>query len=518
MDRAEDKDVQKRSLFVLPPQFRINRAFSFNIHLIQIPDDTVANIPVDSIWKHLKKQRYSLSLVPQGMGKVVVKFGFSSLPGDIRWRETVDGEDPFAPAMEKHVTLSQCLYSEGFVLFKESFNNSIEVDVEYFDDDQEPFSDENKKEELEHASFFKSTESIKSENESSMPTVQTRWNNPVLPADREFLARGTHVDNAGQIYMHLFEDRHKFNNLRRTLNRHYELSLPDCDIDSFEPGQEVIAKWQESQEFNEEWYRARFLGYQPRTKNEVCWVYFVDWGNISEMETINLRKELIETKTPIFAFKTVLFDVLSFDRKDWTNDALSFVHGKINYDNKKIRGGRNIVRVRTMSRTGKQPLFVDIQLSTPYNESEKGHQGKVYISVSELLLKRGDAVKATITEVNSKDQRTLRKKHDFGVRYDKKVSKEHNNNQAKQKHIPDSQIPLDVFERIEPFKTSLFGFGNRPYVIVDCQVQAFLFWNQLSVHILSKNKAQSKYEDLKRALNLEVKESAVITWPRYVEF
>ena len=34
-----------------------------------------------------------------------------------------------------------------------------------------------------------------------------------LLAAREFLARGTHVDNADQIYMHLYEEKHNFTEL-----------------------------------------------------------------------------------------------------------------------------------------------------------------------------------------------------------------------------------------------------------------------------------------------------------------
>ena len=510
VDAAKVRDVPKTSLFVLPLQFLSHRAFSFYIHLAQIPESI--DIPVDSIWKYLKKHRHSLTLVCRG--DPVVKFGLQSLPGEICWLETEGAEDPFAPSAEKHVTLSQCLFKDGLVKIKEDYeedsinNNSTDReirDIESLDEshDQDP------NDELGDTNVNTVQADYASEQKICSDPPSLRWKDPILPGGREFWARGTHVDGAGQIYMHLYEERHKFTELRRTLNSHYQFSQPDCDIGSFAPGQEVVARWQESLDFPEEWYRARFLCYTPGKHHTVCWVYFVDWGNTSEMKTCNLRKELIATTIPIFAFKTILYDVLSFDHKDWTNDSLSFVHEKINFENKSVQGGRNIIRVRTMSKTGKLPLLVDIQLSTPYEE-DVGQKKNVFISVSELLLERGDAVKASITEVNSKEQRKLRKKHDFGVRYDQKASQENkHSNQANAKKTLDSQIPSDVFEKIKP--SVLLDAGTR---IVGCQVQAFLAWNQLSVHLLSKNDTKTSYEELRSNLTGEVRESSAILLPR----
>jgi len=521
VDAAKDKDVRKRSLFVLPPQFLSHRAFSFNIHLAQIPETTV--IPIDSIWKYLKKYRNSLTLVSRG--KPVIKFGSPSLPGEICWLETEDGEDPFAPSAEKQVTLSQCLFKDGLVSFKEDQddfeagsinNNSIDreiIDIEYLEKSLD--HDHDSKDDLGDGRTDMNcvrAECSAYDQKTYSDPPSFRWKDPILPAAREFLARGTHVDNAGQIYMHLYEERHKFTELRRTLNKYYEFSQPDCDAKSFTLGQDVVARWQESPEFPEEWYRARFISYQPGSQGTECCVYFVDWGNISQMKTSQLRKELIETDTPIFAFKTILSDVLSFDHKDWTHDSLSFIHEKINFENKNIQGGRNIIRVRTMSQTGKLPLLVDIQLNTPYEE-DVGQKRNVFISVSDLLLERGDAVKATITEVNSKGQRNLRKKHDYGVRHDKKAFKENkHDNQSKYKKNLDSQNPSDVFEKVKPSVCSpMLSSGSK---VVVCQVQAFLAWNQLSVHLLPKKDTQTEYEALRRNLNREVRGSSVIHLPR----
>ena len=519
VDAAKDKDVRKRSLFVLPPQFLSHRAFSFNIHLAQIPETTV--IPIDSIWKYLKKHRNNLTLVARG--KPVPKFGSPSLPGEICWLETEEGEDPFAPSAEKQVTLSQCLFKDGFVSFEVdqddfeagSINNNS-IDREIMDiESLEKSLDQDPKDDLGDARTL--FDCVRAEGSSYDQKTHSdppsfRWKDPILPAAREFLARGTHVDNAGQIYMHLYEERHKFTELRRTLNNYYEFSQPDCDAKSFTPGQDVVARWQESLDYPVEWYRARFISYQPGTQGTECCVYFVDWGNISHMKTSQLRKELIETDTPIFAFKTILFDVLSFDHKDWTHDSLSFIHEKINFENKNTQGGRNIIQVRTMSKTGKLPLLVDIQLNTPYEE-DVGQKRNVFISVSDLLLERGDAVKATITEVNSKGQRNLRKKHDFGVRHDKKAFIENKNeNQPKYKKNLDSQTPPDVFEKVQPSVCSMMlSSGTK---VVACQVQALLAWNQLSVHLLPKKGTQTEYEDLRRNLNREVRGSSVIHLPR----
>lgn len=421
------------------------------------------------------------------------------------------------------MTLSQNLFKDGLISFEEDqdnfetgsiSNNSIDREIMNIES-LEKSLDQDSNDVLGDAKTIINcvrAECSAYDQKTYSDPPSFRWKDPILPEGREFLARGTHVDNAGQIYMHLYEERQKFTELRRTLNRHYEASQPDCDAKSFTPGQDVVARWQESLDFPEEWYRARFIGYQPGTHGTQCCVYFVDWGNISQLKTSQLRKELIETDTPIFAFKTILFDVLSFDHKDWTHDSLSFIHEKINFENKNIHGGRNIISVRTMSKTGKLPLLVDIQLNTPYEE-DVGQKRNVFISVSDLLLERGDAVKATITEVNSKGQRNLRKKHDFGVRHDKKAFKENkHDNQSKYKKSLDSQTPSDIFEKVKPSLCSpLLSSGTK---VVDCQVQAFLAWNQLSVHLLLKKDTQTEYEELRRNLNREVRGSSVILLPR----
>ena len=56
-----------------------------------------------------------------------------------------------------------------------------------------------------------------------------------LPAKTTFEARGTHVDNVGQIYMHLYEDRRKFREVRRQLDQ--LTSLADQEERSQLPGE-----------------------------------------------------------------------------------------------------------------------------------------------------------------------------------------------------------------------------------------------------------------------------------------
>lgn len=58
----------------------------------------------------------------------------------------------------------------------------------------------------------------------------------------------------------------------------------------------------------------------------LCWLgaTSVRWRQVS------WKKELIKTD-----IQNNLFDVLSFNHKDWTHDSLSFIHEKINFENKK---------------------------------------------------------------------------------------------------------------------------------------------------------------------------------------
>merc|ERR1719393_421300 len=96
---------------------------------------------------------------------------------------------------------------------------------------------------------------------------------------------------------------------------------------------------------------------------------------------------------------------------------------KINYENNNLRGGKNVMKVEVISSAEKPPLLVDILLYTPINQGTMTH---TYLPLADLVVERGDGVKATIAEVDSKKQRARRKKHEhkFKIRF-RKASKSH---------------------------------------------------------------------------------------------
>merc|ERR1719309_380857 len=60
--------------------------------------------------------------------------------------------------------------------------------------------------------------------ETSEPDPNFRWLDPELPAGREFIARMTSVDDAGQIYLHLYENRSTMRSIRGLLHNKFATS------------------------------------------------------------------------------------------------------------------------------------------------------------------------------------------------------------------------------------------------------------------------------------------------------
>ena len=145
---------------------------------------------------------------------------------------------------------------------------------------------------------------VSSQSSHFLPTTRTnfKWANPELPARRHFYARATFVDDSGQIYMHLHDQRLQYRSMRSDLNNQFNKSSPDCAMDSFIPYQEVIAQYVVNV-----WYRARFLGYVPDSEYEQSFVLFVDWGNTSTVSTNLLRTNIVRKDKP----RAVLHNILA---------------------------------------------------------------------------------------------------------------------------------------------------------------------------------------------------------------
>ena len=448
------------------------RKCSFYVHLSQIPR-SASHISAETIRQLLGK--HSLSLIQRAKPEVLPdnKDGDFSLPCEIVWAEE-ESSDPFSLSVSRDVLLSQRLYKGGFVKFDilnnngTSAQNFIETDyIENVEKDglkfnADAFNDVNEKVDEKDKKF--------------------KWLNPLLPTSRYFFARGTHVDNAGQIYMHLNSDRREFRDLRTYINNQFKDSDPDCDPSSFGENEEVIAMWDEDQE----WYRARFLGYNPDSRFTLSWVFFVDWGNTCQIETKWVRRRIVKEVQPIFAFKTVLHNVLPSNSKDWSVDALDFIHEKINYGNK-IGGKVNVLKVEIMSKFDRQPLLVDIKLYTPV-------EGRpMYISLSDLIIARGDGKEASMAQVDSKEHRVFRKMHDYGVRF-KRLNREQKIERSLETNLNGISLTEDLFRPVPPMDTEILMINEGS--LITCEVQSLLSWNEVVVHIGTKSPAGTVFRQL----------------------
>jgi len=391
------------------------------------------------------------------------------LPCEFVWTED-DGSDPFSLSISRDVLLSQRLYKDGFVKFGDWNNRSKIIK----NDDNENIDETD----FEHKIGI-DEDANDGFNEKDK---KFQWLNPILPTSRHFLARGTHVDNAGQIYMHLNSERRRFRDLRSYINNRFRDTDPDCDQDSFDENEEVVAMWDEDQE----WYRARFLGYNPDSKFSSCWVFFVDWGNTCQIETKWVRRRIAEEDKPIFAFKTVLYNVLPADNRDWTMDALDYIHEKINYGNK-VGGKVNVLKVEIMSKLDRQPLLVDIKLYTPVDGQN------IYISLSELIIARGDGREASMAQVDSKEHRVFRKMHDYGVKF-KRLNRDQKFDRTLELKLTGMNISEDLFRPVSPLdiETMRIEIG----AVLKCEVQSLLSWNEIVVHIGSENANRTDFRQL----------------------
>merc|ERR1719186_2407584 len=325
-----------------------------------------------------------------------------SLPVEISWTELED-VDPFLPAVKREVFMSQRLMK----------NNNSSVKSVLFDLELEDTIEENVIPDVYVHKQRKSTGLKKSRPKPASnlsSSTYFKWDNPELPNRKHFYARATYVDDSGQIYMHLQDQRHQFRALRSALNNQFLKSLPDCALDSFIPNQEVIAQYVDTV-----WYRARFLSYVPDSEYQQAYVLFVDFGNTSTVPTDLVRSNLVGQDKPIFAFRAVLHNVLP-KRQTWAPQTIDFMHDKVMYTK---LGGRNQIKVIVESGLDKQPLLVTIKLYSPLDPGDtRSEVFKPWIDLSELLVQQNEARYVSQEEVDSTEQRTSRKPYDYGVGFD----------------------------------------------------------------------------------------------------
>ena len=369
------------------------------------------------------------------------KNGLLSLPVEISWKKE-EFHDPVGPPMQRFTFLTQQLLApesaedSGILSLEDSFSlSSISIE------DAIPHSP------------------LRSQEVG--PTF--RWPDPVLPASKKFHAKVTFVDAAGQIYLQLCGLQHQYSELRNRMKQVLEGSTTDCALDSFRARQEVMARWEDGH-----WYRARFLSYAPYAENKESFVFFVDFGNTSKVDTADLRSHLVSVEQAIFTFRAVLHDLVPVGRS-WSPTTLDFMSDEL------LNLQAVVVRVR--GHLNIQPLLVDLRLP-PSSE------GEPWVLLSDLLLLQGGVRKPVKGEVEGRERRADWAQRDQGVRFT----------------LPEIWPPTpDLQSQLVPDdegKRLLLASGLQPGEVLSCRLLRLRTWDTAIVRLEGGEAARPGLETL----------------------
>ena len=268
-----------------------------------------------------------------------------SLPVDLVLCSNVTS-DPFGPREEVEESLIKLL---KLTLFEEDGSSDLDKTVE-----------ESPGEEEEGAR-------LDTEFDHVLPMAPSRdfqWLPPCLPASREFLARGTYVDDSGQIHLQLHSQRETVRVLRRLLNEKLLGSEPDCEADSYRERQEVSVRWKDDC-----WYRGSFLAYCGIDDIfDNARVLLVDFGNVYVVNVVtDLRSAIYGERVPVQSLRAVLHNVLPAG-EDWKDSFLDYLNDTINY----AQPGYNVlIKVKVVEEPSLLPLPVTVETSTACSSCEK---------------------------------------------------------------------------------------------------------------------------------------------------
>merc|ERR1719431_876580 len=193
------------------------------------------------------------------------------------------------------------------------------------------------------------------------------WLDPELPSEKKFTARGTFVDESGQIYIQLHSHRHTVRVLKRLFNEKFNNSEACLEKD-LAPLQECAVKWRDGN-----WYRARFIKYlDVETDQKRGLVVLVDYGNMYQVRLKDIRTEIYAERIPIQSLRVVLAGVEPVGGV-WTQQCLDLIQENINYA--KLEGNEKL-SVTVVNESRSLPLVVTI--------CEKSTEG-VMVDLSTIL-------------------------------------------------------------------------------------------------------------------------------------
>jgi len=338
------------NILPLAPQFLSSPSFSITCHLhglqpwigTEWQDDLL--MEMTSFLPHSRV----VTLLKRG-APVQTSSGQHSLPVDLTWEE-VTRSDPFLPNMVKEFSLTE-LCSDKLGLSTGELEDTVVCDIS-----KEEVDTKADNLEFSHVEPLQCSDNFK-------------WLDPELPPSTQFSARGTFVDESGQIYMQLHSQRHTVRVVRKLLNEKFSNSQPDSSPSKLRHSQECCARWRDGN-----WYRARFIkSLDVDTEERESLVVLVDYGNMFRVREEDIRRTIYGQNIPIQSLRTVLARVRPVGDA-WSQKCLDFIQEKINYAR---LGGNYKLRVKLEGTSQSQPLQVSI--------SDRS-KGGVVVDLAQLLV------------------------------------------------------------------------------------------------------------------------------------
>eukprot|EP00092_Neocalanus_flemingeri_P018228 GFUD01019728.1.p1 GENE.GFUD01019728.1~~GFUD01019728.1.p1 ORF type:complete len:707 (-),score=233.78 GFUD01019728.1:80-2200(-) len=348
VDQGRIATTDIENILPLDPQFLCSPTFSFFCHLHGLQPMARKELQEDLVVEMTGLLPPSHVVTLLRRGPPVESSGQQSLPVDLTW-EVVTMPDPFQPNLVKEFSLTE-LCAEKFGLTTGSMEDTVTEDLS-----DELDSAEADTHEFSHVEPLKCSENF-------------HWLDPELPPTTRFAARGTFVDESGQVYIQLHAQRHTVRVIRKLLNEKFSSSEPELPAIKLSHMQECCVRWRDGN-----WYRARFVKYLD-TEEQECLVVLVDYGNMFRVKEEDIRRTIYCEHIPIQSLATVLAGVRPVG-DTWSPACLDFMQEKINYA-KEERNYKLVVKMEGKSLS--QPLHVSISIS---DESKLG----VKLDLAQLL-------------------------------------------------------------------------------------------------------------------------------------
>jgi len=471
------ENIEVSDLYVLDGQYLRENAYAFNCHL---PGVLSTSGPVwnpaalDEMKRLVQEYGGDVQVIPVGpIQHLTDTTGCSvkSLPVEVTWTFT-EAESPFSPDITKTINLAEKLHRIHFAVTSNTlmeedpfppYSDILDIPAsatELLNEETDLYDSEGS-----HDISFKEDCGATSKTKISR---DFRWLDPEIPGEVEFRARCTHVDDSGQIYLHLYENRSTMRIIRQVLQDKYRGTAWTA-VDRMEPGQECIARYKDGL-----WHRGRVLDVFEDETN----VLFVDYGNTKIVKNKYVRSKLFCKDNPIQAIRVVLGNVTPWSGMEkWSDHCLDFIHEILQYSQP---GCNRLVLVKVIGSNKTLPLQVTIQI--PPKSDPEG----AWIDLGDLLVNREDAMFVDGYIEPSPELVSNWKKESKGVGYVAPGTYNNNNNNKSTSQARNPRTKPLTFSYVELFPTLKLNDISEGDVI-DFELAEIASYNKIIVHPLVEN-------------------------------